>query len=213
MTMFRTRAEAGQQLAAHLLARGLRADLVLGLPRGGVIVAAEVACALKLPLDALVVRKIGHPHHREVAVGAMAEDGTMKLDDGLGHWFIPTAELDAVIAEETARLKDYRSKFHVRTPLNLCGKRILIVDDGLATGATAEVAVLSARHCGAGTICVAVPVASPGAVTRVEKVADAVTALCIDPEFEAVGCYYASFPQTTDDEVIHILAQGPRNPD
>ena len=213
MTKFQTRADAGKQLAAQLLARGLHADLVLGLPRGGVLVAAEVASALKLPLDALVVRKIGHPHHREVAVGALAEDGTMKLDDGVSHWLIPAAELDAVIAEETARLQDYRSKFHARTPLDLRGKRVLIVDDGLATGATAEVAALSARNRGAETIRVAVPVASPSAVTRVGQVADAVTALRVDPDFEAVGCYYVSFPQTTDDEVIDILAQGTRNQD
>ena len=213
MKMFETRADAGEQLATHLLAHHLRADLVLGLPRGGVIVAAEVASALKLPLDALVVRKIGHPHHREFALGAIAEDGTMKLDGGSSQWFIPNAELDAVIAEETARLKDYRAKFHVRTPLDLRGKRILIIDDGLATGATAEVAVLSARHRGAETIRVAVPIASQSAVTRLEKVADAVTALHIDPKFEAVGCYYTNFPQTTDDEVIRILAQGTRNPD
>ena len=85
MRMFETRAEAGKLLAAHLLARHLQAEVVLGLPRGGVIVAAEVASALGLPLDALVVRKIGHPHHRELAVGAIAEDGTVKRDDGLGH--------------------------------------------------------------------------------------------------------------------------------
>ncbi len=213
MTMFHTRADAGKRLAAHLLARHLHADLVLGLPRGGVLVAAEVASALKLPLDVLVVRKIGHPHHREFAVGALAEDGTVKLDDGLGHLLISASELEAVIAEETTRLKSYRSKFHVRPPLDLQGKSVLIVDDGLATGATAEVAVLSARHRGAETIRVAVPVAPPSAVTRVENVADAVTALHTDPNFEAVGAYYTSFPQTTDEEVIRILAEGTRNPD
>lgn len=213
MRMFETRAEAGKLLAAHLLARRLHADLVLGLPRGGVIVAAEVAPALKLPLDALVVRKIGHPRHREFAVGALTEDGTMKLDEGLSRGLIPATELEAVIAEEAARLKDYRSKFHVRMPHNLRGKRVLIVDDGLATGATAEVAVLSARHRGAEIIRGAVPIASLSAVARVETVADAVTALHVDPKFEAVGCYYESFPQTTDDEVIRILAQGTRNPD
>jgi putative phosphoribosyl transferase len=211
--MFETRAEAGKLLAAHLLAHRLHADLVLGLPRGGVIVAAEVASVLKLPLDALVVRKVGHPQHREVAVGAMAEDGTMKLDDGLGHWLIPPSELERVIAEESARLKVYHSKFHVRPAVDLRGKRVLIIDDGLATGATAEVAVISARHRGAETIRVAVPIASPGAITRVENVADAVTALRVDPKFEAVGRYYENFPQTTDEEVIHILAQGTRNPD
>src|SRR5207245_534166 len=119
--------------------QNLRADLVLGLPRGGVIVAAEVANILQCPLDVLVVRKIGHPGHREFAVGALAEDGTLVLDDAvIDRTGVSRADLRDVLAEETARLTDYRVRFFRADRPSLKGKIPLIVDDGLATGATTE---------------------------------------------------------------------------
>src|SRR5258708_1705256 len=111
--MFASREEAGRRLGHYLRDEGVRADLVLGLPRGGVVVAAEVARILELPLDALIVRKIGHPMHREFAVGALAENGVVVLDEAvIGRNPLVRAELNEVIEEEKERLQSYQSKFH-----------------------------------------------------------------------------------------------------
>lgn len=204
---FANREEAGRKLGGHLAQRDVPVDLVLGLPRGGVIVAAEVARQLGCPLDVLVVRKIGHPRHREFAVGALAEDGTLVLDaEALDRTGVHPDELEDVIREETARLTDYRARFHRPDRLPLKGRNVLLVDDGLATGATTEAAVRSARNQQAASVVVAAPVASNGAMERLKRVADEVKALLVDPDFEAVGRYYSSFPQTTDEEVRRILA-------
>jgi predicted phosphoribosyltransferase len=203
---FASRQEAGQKLGRYLSGKNLQFDLVLGLPRGGVIVAAEVANALKHPLDVLVVRKIGHPSHREFAVGAMAEDGTVVVDEEvLRRTDVQPVDLEEVFAEERRRLAEYSVKFHRADRPGLEGKNVLIVDDGLATGATTEVAVRSAKAQGASKVFVATPVASESAVERIGKIADQVLAFLIDPDFDAVGRYYLSFPQTTDDEVQQIL--------
>jgi len=203
---FASRQEAGQKLGRYLFEKNLGADLVLGLPRGGVIVAAEVANALKRPLDALVVRKIGHPWHREFAVGAMAEDGTVVVDEEvLRRTEVHPADLEEVIAEERKRLAEYSVKFHRPNRPGLKGKSVLIVDDGLATGATTEVAARSAKAQAASKVFVAAPVASESAVERLRKISDGVLCFLIDPDFDAVGRYYRSFPQTTDAEVQQIL--------
>ena len=203
---FASRTEAGQRLGRYLGELNLRADVVLGLPRGGVIVAAEVADILKCPLDVLVVRKIGHPGHREFAVGALAEDGTLVLDqDVIDRTGVSQADLREVLAEETQRLTDYRARFLRPHRPALQGKIALIVDDGLATGATTEAAVRSAKNRQAAKVIVAAPVASDNAIERLQRVADKVIALMVDPAFDAVGRYYRSFPQTTDEEVQAIL--------
>ena len=205
--MFASREDAGLKLGRCLQEQRVRADLVLGLPRGGVIVAAEVAHALHLPLDVLVVRKIGHPWHREFAVGALAENGVVVLDEGaIGSDPMVRAELEEVIQEEKERLRSYQARFHPKGVPDLRGKAVLLVDDGLATGATTEAGVLSARKRNASTIMVAAPVASTNAVDRLARVADEVRALCVDPDFNAVGQYYEAFSQTTDEEVLEVLA-------
>lgn len=209
---FASRNEAGEHLGRYLAEHEVRADLVLGLPRGGVIVAAGVAHHLQCPLDVLVVRKIGHPAHREFAVGALAEDGTVVLDEAvIERTGVSRGALQQVLAEETARLDQYARLFLRPHRPSLDGRVVLIVDDGLATGATTEAAVRSARNRGAARILVAAPVASDNAVQRLERSADAVLALVVDPNFDAVGRYYRSFPQTTDEEVCAILA-GSRSP-
>jgi predicted phosphoribosyltransferase len=205
---FASRRDAGRQLGQHLRELGTEVDLVLGLPRGGVVVAAEVARHLARPLDALIVRKIGHPWHREFAVGALAEPDVVILDNAsVGKNPIVRLQLDGVIAEETERLQAYRSRFHTATAPVLEGKTVLLVDDGLATGATAEAAVVSAKRQKAHKIVVATPVASTSAVDRLTRVADDVVALLVDPDFGAVGQYYDEFEETTDDEVLALLRQ------
>lgn len=183
------------------------AEVLLGLPRGGVVVAAEVARVLNLPLDVLIVRKIGHPLHREYAVGALAENSVVVLDEAvLGNSPIIRAELDDIIREEKERLESYQTRFHKHGAPNLAGQTVLLVDDGLATGATTEAAVLSARRQGARRVAVAAPVASTQAVERLQRVAEQVVVGWADPDFDAVGRYYDAFPQTSDEEVLGLLA-------
>jgi predicted phosphoribosyltransferase len=203
---FASRTDAGRRLGRFLDEQGVGADLVLGLPRGGVVVAAEVARALQRPLDVLIVRKIGHPWQREFAVGALAEPDVVIFDESI-KWKNPLAraELDDVIAEEKERLREYRLQFHRDPAPVLEGKIVLLVDDGLATGATAEAAVLSAKQQKAKRVIIAAPVASTHAVERLRRVADGVMVLFEDAGFDAVGQYYGEFSQTTDAEVMTLL--------
>jgi len=183
--------------------------LVLGLPRGGVVAAAGVAHTLRLPLDVLLVRKIGHPWHREFAVGALAENGVILLDEEvIGTNAMIRAELEPIIEEEKERLRSYQARFHPEGAPALAGKTVLLVDDGLATGATMEAAVKSVRKQNALSIVVAAPVASNHAVERLARLADELRVLRMDPDFEAVGQYYDVFTQTTDEEVLELLRAG-----
>ena len=204
--LFASRQDAGRQLGEFLRQRGISADGVFGLPRGGVVVAAGVARALQRPLDVLIVRKIGHPWQREFAVGALAEPDVVIFDESF-KWKNPLAraELDDVIAEEKERLREYRSQFHRSAAPVLEDKMVLLVDDGLATGATAEAAVVSARQQKARRVVITAPVASTHAVERLRRMADDVVVLFEDPDFGAVGQYYAKFSQTTDAEVMALL--------
>ncbi len=209
---FASRQDAGRRLGQHLKEQGVDVDLVLGLPRGGVVVAAEVARLLQCPLDVLVVRKIGHPMHREFAVGALAEPDVVIFDKAsLSEIPVARSQLDGVVAEEIARLREYRQRFHGSNAPTLYNKIVMLVDDGLATGATAEAAVLSARKQGVRRTIIAVPVASTNAVERLRRVADDVLTLVVDPDFAAVGQYYDEFSQTSDEEVIALLRDAARN--
>lgn len=203
---FASRADAGRQLAQFLRDEGIAVDLVLGLPRGGVVVAAEVARSFHCPLDVLVVRKIGHPINREFAVGAIAEPDIVLLDDkSLRRYPAAQAEMNEIIAEEVHRLRDYEAQFHYAGRPNLAGRAVLLVDDGIATGATTEAAVLSAKKQKADYVVAAAPVASLDAIKRLERVADDVAILQADPDFGAVGQYYTEFSQTSDEEVLALL--------
>ena len=203
---FESREDAGRQLGQDLAARQVSADLVLGLPRGGVIVAAEVARVLQCPLDVLVVRKIGHPLFPEFAVGALGENGVVVLDKAvLNRARLERAALDETIADESRRMHFYQEEFARPDRLSRAGASVIIVDDGLATGATLEAAVLSARKQGVQRIVVAVPVASTRGAARISKICDEFHSLVIDSTFQAVGQFYNCFNQTTDEEVQAIL--------
>jgi putative phosphoribosyl transferase len=204
--VFESREDAGRRLAALLRKSQQEIDLVLGLPRGGVIVAAQVAHELHRPLNVIIVRKLGHPQHREFAVGALAEpDVTILNEAALGWNPVVRAQFKAVVKEETRRLSEYRSRFHLQAAPVLKGKMVALVDDGIATGSTMEAAARGVRARGASRIIVAAPVASESAVTRLRAVADEVKVEIEDPELEAVGRYYDRFEQTTDEEVIACL--------
>jgi len=207
---FRNRNEAGRQLAEKLKAYADRPDvLVLALPRGGVPVAYEVARALGVPLDVFVVRKLGIPGHEELAMGAVATGGVRVLNDQIVQRLgIPEYVIDAVAAREEQELarreRLYRGN---RPPPDVRGRTVILVDDGLATGATMRAAVMALRQLQPARIVVAVPTAS--SETREElrpEVDDIVCAITPEP-FLAVGHWYEDFSQTTDDEVRHLLAR------
>jgi putative phosphoribosyl transferase len=204
--MFASREDAGRRLGHYLLEHEIRPDIVLGLPRGGVVVAAEVANILQVPFDVVIVRKIGHPLHREFAVGALAEPDVVVLDESVvGRNPLIRMQLKQVIEEEQERLQGYGEKFHRDGLPELSNKSVLVVDDGLATGATTEAAVEAVKRKGASRVIVGAPVASTNAVERLARVADDVRILLVDQEFDAVGRYYLSFSQTTDEEVLDLL--------
>lgn len=211
--MFADRVDAGRQLAAALVARrdlalDAKDTVVLGLPRGGVVVAAEVARTLKLPIDVIVIRKLGAPGHRELAMGAIAEDGERILDPAIVRRIRATAEqIDAIEAQERAALAErVRRLRQGRGRPDLAGRTALVVDDGIATGASARIACAVARRLGARRVVLAVPVA-PAATTRDFPEADAVLTVEQPTPFYAVGAHYRDFPPVSDDEVAALLSR------
>jgi putative phosphoribosyl transferase len=205
---FRDRADAGRQLAQRLMPLRERSVIVLGLPRGGVPVAAEVARALNAPLDVLVVRKLGLPGHPELAMGAIGEGGVRVLNDEVvSAARVSEAEIDRVeqaeLVELARRVRQFRGD-RPRVPITGC--TAVIVDDGIATGATARVACQVARALGAVRVVLAVPVAAPASPQELGSVADEVVCLETPARFHAVGQFYSDFRPTTDDEVVMLLA-------
>jgi putative phosphoribosyl transferase len=208
--LFRDRVDAGQRLADRLRSIALDQPVVLGLPRGGVVVAAEVARALDAPLDVLVVRKLGAPGHPELGIGAVA-DGDPPLvlvnDDVMRSLQVR----DAYLARETAAQLDEvrRREAHLRAgrpPPSLRDRAVIVVDDGIATGGTVRVALRAVRRAEAARVVLAVPVAPPEVVAALEGEADQVVCLEAPDGFTAVGRFYDDFRQTTDDEVTALLA-------
>ena len=205
---FRDRADAGRALGDAVRGRWSGADVqVLALPRGGVPVAAPVARALRAPLDVLVVRKLGVPTHPELAMGAIALGGVQVLnDDVLAGTGVSARELQAVVARERAELerreRDYRGD---RPQPDLAGRTVVLVDDGLATGATMRAAVQAVRATRPARVVVAVPVGAPDTCAALREVADEVVCLHSPAEFRSVGSHYLDFTQTTDEQVRRLL--------
>ncbi|MBI2797305.1 MAG: phosphoribosyltransferase [Gemmatimonadetes bacterium] len=207
--LFGDRRAAGRYLAAMLADHAHEPGLiVLGLPRGGVPVAFEVAEALDVPLDVFTVRKLGVPHHEELAMGAIAAGGVRVLnDDVVRELGIATADIEAVERAERAELARRELAYRGdRPPPRLAGRTVLLVDDGIATGATARAAVAALRAARVARVIVAAPVASREACALVRAVADGCIVAVVPPYFMSVGAWYADFGQTTDDEVRDLLA-------
>jgi putative phosphoribosyl transferase len=207
--IFADRADAGRRLAAGLEYVGGEPLVVLGLPRGGVPVAAEVARALGAPLDVIVVRKLGVPFQPELGMGAIGEDGVRIINqEVLRHTDITSSELAAVEERERAELERRARRYRDgRAAIPLQGRTAVIVDDGFATGSTARAACRAARARGADRIVLAVPVAPLGWTDRVGTDADECVCLFTPAAFWAIGQFYKDFSQTSDEQVIACLAE------
>ncbi len=205
---FRDRQDAGRRLAALLTRFRDERPVVVGIARGGVPVAAEAARALDAPLDVALVRKVGAPGNPEFAIGALAEGGVLVLSEPLVHALgLSQAELRALLAgverELAARLRRYRA---TEEPIDLTGRTAIVVDDGLATGRSAQAAVRSMRRRGAARVILAVPVAAPESVRTLSHEADEVVCVETPAELWAVGYWYEDFRPTPDEQVTRLLA-------
>ena len=206
---FADRAEAGRRLGEELKARGIGGPdaVVLGIPRGGVVTAAEVAQVLGVPLDVALARKVGAPSNPELAIGAVGPDGSAVIDDDLAQrtgaseeWLARAVEKEQhEVAERQRRFRDDRP------PLDVTGRQAIVVDDGVATGSTAVAVGRWLAGAGARRRILAVPVAPPQTAARLTHAFDDVVVLSSPPAFFAVGEFYANFRQVTDDEVRQLL--------
>jgi predicted phosphoribosyltransferase len=208
--MFEDRGDAGQQLAQALSAYGGREDVVvLGLPRGGIPVAFEVAQALSAPLDVFIVRKLGVPWNPELAMGAIASGGVQVMnDDVVRSSGVSGEQIERVVEQETRELEEREEIYRgARPTVNLGGKTVILVDDGLATGATMRAAVRAVRARGAAQIVVAVPTAPPETCSDFQRLVDETICLTTPRRFMGVGGSYRRFAQTTNDEVRELLSR------
>ena len=194
-------------LAARLLELDLPDPVVVALPRGGVPVGFEVAEALRAPLDIGLVRKLGHPNQPELGLGAIGEDGTVVLDErAMGAFGITRAQIDPIAAREAEELDRRRRIYRgERPPVEVRGRTVVVVDDGIATGVTAAAASGVLKAQGAARVILAVPVCPAGTAERIDGDIDEVVSLAAPQHFSSVGAWYEDFSQTSDEEVIDLL--------
>jgi predicted phosphoribosyltransferase/predicted alpha/beta-hydrolase family hydrolase len=211
---FRDRRDGGRCLAEGLWRRGIRPDVVVGLTRGGVPVAAEVARRLRAGLEFVIVRKVGAPLNPEFAIGAVAEEGVrVRSDEVVGALGIEETDLRRMEAEAAARLDEQRRRFREGwPPVPLAGRSVVLVDDGLATGTTVRAAIRVVRRRGAARVVVAAPLATPDAVERVRREADDVVCVDVPAWIGSVGEWYEDFSQVSEEQVRAALGSAGRPP-
>ncbi|MBI2821974.1 MAG: phosphoribosyltransferase [Acidobacteria bacterium] len=212
---FRDRTEAGRLLAARLGSYANRSDvLVLGLPRGGVPVAFEVARALNAPLDVFLVRKLGVPGHEELAMGAIASGGVRVVnDDVVGYLQIQESTIEAIAARESVELQRRERLYRADRPRpTVSGRTVLVIDDGLATGSSMRAAVAALRPQQPARLVVAVPVAPLSTCRDLQAMVDEVVCLSTPEPFDGVGRWYENFAQITDGEVRDLLERSLAQP-
>jgi len=214
--MFEDRSDAGRRLAAALAERGVGADVVLGVPRGGLPVARPVADELDARLDVVVAEKLGAPHNPELAIGAVAGDGSIRLNDDLvdrlgvsDGYVMEVRERESASAREKVDL--YRGG---ESAPDLVGERVVVVDDGIATGATIIACLRQVRAAAPARVVLAVPVAPPDSIDRVSAAVDLDDVVCLEtPQpFGAVGSHYRQFDQVTNEEALAYVDRGRRAP-
>ncbi len=206
--IFEDRQDAGRALVPELQRCDLNNPIILGLPRGGIPVAYEVAIALSAPLDTIIVRKLGAPFQPELAFGAISSGGVLvRNEEVIGKAFgLDDATIEEVVARETAEMERRERLYRGDRPYpDLSQRDVVLVDDGLATGATMRAAVEAVQSMSPSTTIVAVPTGSESAVQKVAAMVDRVICLESPPDFYAVGQFYRNFAQTTDDEVRELL--------
>ncbi|MDJ1431016.1 phosphoribosyltransferase family protein [Halostagnicola sp. A-GB9-2] len=208
--MFEDRTDAGDRLASELERRGTTADIVLGIPRGALPVARPVADALGAELDVVVARKLGAPNNPELALGAVASEGSVWLNDALVERLnVSESHLESVRADEAENAREKADRYRETPGLpDLEGKHVVVVDDGVATGATAIACLRQVREANAAHVTLAVPVGPSDSLADLEDEADDVIALRSPADFRAVGQYYRTFGQVTDEEAIEYLDHG-----
>jgi putative phosphoribosyl transferase len=213
MAFFTDRVDAGKRLALELKDFSGKKGIVLAIPRGGVVVGYMIAKSLNLPLDLIIPRKIGAPDNPELAIGAVAEDGTVILDEKLIAYIGASQEYVKAETEQQKREIERRLKLYrqdVSYP-SLMGLDVIVVDDGIATGSTMKAALASVKNRGAVSVTVAVPVGPPSTIKELNKIADLVVCPYTPEFFQAIGQFYADFSQTTDKEVIELLKESKRS--
>ncbi|NWF71301.1 MAG: phosphoribosyltransferase [Chloroflexi bacterium] len=212
--MFIDRQDAGQHLAARLLHSPSLKDvpaadlLLLSIPRGGVVVGAVVAQHLRCAHEVIIVKKIGHPRQEELALGALAEDGALFLDERVLHFYgISRDDMQPVIVRASATVRHYVQRFRRGQALHIGQRSVILVDDGIATGETMKAAVqwVTARTAAAHKIIIAVPICAPGAFSELRPLVDEMVCLAVPEDFSAVGQFYRLFPQLHDSQVLRLL--------
>lgn len=213
MSLFLDREDAGRQLAEALASYKSKQPVVLALPRGGLPVAAQVASALNAPLDLVLVRKIGVPTQPELAMGAVVDGAApiiVRNDDVIRSVGVAGAEFNAACRDELAEIERRRQRYiGKRARAEIAGKTVIVIDDGVATGATMKAALRAIRQRGPAELVLAIPVAPPDAVRELRQEADALICLETPEFFGAIGFFYDDFRQVSDEEVIAILSRFP----
>jgi len=206
MKLFENRTEAGKRLASKLRDVAKNA-IILAVPRGGVVVGFEIAHTLNFPLDIIITKKIGAPGNPELAIGAVAEDGTYLLDGGLVQMLgVSRSYIEAEIERQKTEIKRRLLTYRGDAPdLRIEGLTVILVDDGVATGSTLKAALRSLKNRGAKSVVVAVPVGPLDTISELQQEADRVVFLSTPDPFYAIGEFYENFEQTTDEEVIELL--------